>query len=310
MISIFSLAKGSVYISIEDIWLAIFKQGEEINQTIIWELRLPRLLASLLVGSSLGMSGALLQGMLMNGLASPYLLGISAGAGLVIVFFISFGFLQSFIPFAAWLGAILTTLIVFILSKDGNKIVVERLVLGGVAISSLFGAIQATLLLQVEDGRIQAALNWLIGSLNARGWQEINFVALPILIALFSGLFLSRQLNLLSLGDELSTSLGNSLFRSRCIIGAIATLLTACAVSIGGLIGFIGLIVPHFSRLLIGNDFKYILPFSALIGALTLSSADLLSRLGPIEIPVGIVTALVGAPVFMIILYKKTGYKK
>ena len=310
MISLLSLAKGSVYISIEDIWLAIIKQGEEINQTIIWELRLPRLLASLLVGSSLGMSGALLQGMLKNGLASPYLLGISAGSGLVIVFFISFGLIQSFIPFAAWMGAILTTLIVFVLSKDGNKIVVERLVLGGVAISSLFGAIQATLLLQVEDGRIQAALNWLIGSLNARGWQEINFAALPILIALSLGLFLSRQLNLLSLGDELSMSLGNSLFRSRCLIGAVATLLTACAVSIGGLIGFIGLIVPHFSRLLIGNDFKYILPFSALIGALTLSSADLLSRLGPIEIPVGIVTALVGAPVFMIILYKKTGYKK
>ena len=310
MISVLSLAKGPVYISIEDIWLAIIKQGEEINQTIIWELRLPRLLASLLVGSSLGMSGALLQGMLKNGLASPYLLGISAGSGLVIVFFISFGLIQSFIPFAAWMGAILTTLIVFVLSKDGNKIVVERLVLGGVAISSLFGAIQATLLLQVEDGRIQAALNWLIGSLNARGWQEINFAALPILIALSLGLFLSRQLNLLSLGDELSMSLGNSLFRSRCLIGAVATLLTACAVSIGGLIGFIGLIVPHFSRLLIGNDFKYILPFSALIGALTLSSADLLSRLGPIEIPVGIVTALVGAPVFMIILYKKSGYKK
>jgi len=310
IISILSLAKGSVYISVEDIWLAIIKQGEEINQTIIWELRLPRLLASLLVGSSLGMSGALLQGMLKNGLASPYLLGISAGSGLVIVFFISFGLMQSFIPLAAWMGAILTTLIVFVLSKDGNKIVVERLVLGGVAISSLFGAIQATLLLQVEDGRIQAALNWLIGSLNARGWQEINFAALPILIALFIGLFLSRQLNLLSLGDELSMSLGNSLFRSRCLIGAVATLLTACAVSIGGLIGFIGLIVPHFSRLLIGNDFKYILPFSALIGGLTLSSADLISRLGPIEIPVGIVTALVGAPVFMFILYKKTGYKK
>ncbi len=310
MISIFSLAKGSVYISIEDIWLAIIKQGEEINQTIIWELRLPRLICSLLVGSALGMSGALLQGMLKNGLASPYLLGISAGSGLVIVFFISFGLLQSFIPFAAWLGAIFTTLIVFILSKEGNKIVVERLVLGGVAISSLFGAIQATLLLQVEDGRIQAALNWLIGSLNARGWEEINFTALPILIALLMGLFLSRQLNLLSLGDELSVSLGNSLFRSRCLIGAIATLLAACAVSIGGLIGFIGLIVPHFSRLIIGYDFKYILPLSALIGALTLSSADFISRLGPVEIPVGIVTALIGAPIFMLILYKRTGYKK
>ena len=286
--------------------MAIFKNGDQINQTIIWELRLPRLLASLLVGSSLGMSGALLQGMLRNGLASPYLLGISAGSGLVIVFFISFGLVQSFIPFAAWIGAILTTLIVFVLSKDGNKIVVERLVLGGVAISSLFGAIQASLLLQVEDGRIQAALNWLIGSLNARGWQEIRLTFLPILIALLIGIFLSKQLNLLSLGDDLSVSLGTSLIRSRCLIGAVATLLAACAVSIGGLIGFIGLIVPHFSRLLIGNDFKYILPFSALIGALTLSIADLVSRLGPIEIPVGIVTALIGAPIFMIILYKKT----
>jgi len=301
-----SLSKGSVFISNKDIWMAIFKNGDQINQTIIWELRLPRLLASLLVGSSLGMSGALLQGMLRNGLASPYLLGISAGSGLVIVFFISFGLVQNFIPFAAWIGAILTTLIVFVLSKDGNKIVVERLVLGGVAISSLFGAIQASLLLQVEDGRIQAALNWLIGSLNARGWQEIRLTFLPILISLLIGLFLSRQLNLLSLGDDLSVSLGTSLIRSRCLIGAVATLLAACAVSIGGLIGFIGLIVPHFSRLLIGNDFKYILPFSALIGALTLSIADLVSRLGPIEIPVGIVTALIGAPVFMIILYKKT----
>ena len=308
--SIFSLSKGSVFIPNKDIWLAIFQKGNQINQTIIWELRLPRLIASLLVGSSLGMSGALLQGMLRNGLASPYLLGISAGSGLVIVFFISFGLIQTFISLAAWIGAILTTLIVFVLSKDGNKIVVERLVLGGVAISSLFGAIQASLLLQAEDGRIQAALNWLIGSLNARGWQEIKFTALPILIALFIGLFLYRQLNLLSLGDDLSVSLGNSLIRSRCLIGAIATLLAACAVSIGGLIGFIGLIVPHFSRLLIGNDFKFILPFSALIGALTLSSADLVSRLGPIEIPVGIVTALLGAPVFMIILYKRTNYKK
>ena len=304
------MSKGSVFIPNNEIWLAIFQKGDQINQTIIWELRLPRLISSLLVGSSLGMSGALLQGMLKNGLASPYLLGISAGSGLVIVFFISFGFIQTLIPFAAWIGAILTTLIVFVLSKDGNKIVVERLVLGGVAISSLFGAIQASLLLQAEDGRIQAALNWLIGSLNARGWQEIKFTALPILIALFVGLFLYRQLNLLSLGDELSVSLGTSLLRSRCLIGAIATLLAACAVSIGGLIGFIGLIVPHFSRLLIGNDFKYILPLSAVIGALTLSSADLLSRLGPIEIPVGIVTALFGAPVFMIILYRRKNYKK
>ena len=309
MISIFSLSKGSVYISIEDIWLAIFRRGEEINQTIIWDLRLPRLISSLLVGSALGMSGALLQGMLKNGLASPYLLGISAGSGLVIVAFITFGLAQIFIPIAAWLGAIFTTLIVFTLSKSGNKISIERLILVGVAISSLFGAIQATLLLQAEDGRIQSALTWLIGSLNSRGWNEIRITWIPILFSIMLSLLLARQLNLLSLGDELSMSLGNSLFRSRCLIGAIATLLAASAVAIGGLIGFIGLIVPHFSRLLIGSDYKFILPLSALIGGLTLSTADLIARSGPIEMPVGIVTSLIGAPIFIIILYKRSTKK-
>ena len=306
MISIFSLSKGSVYISIEDIWLAIFRRGEEINQTIIWDLRLPRLISSLLVGSALGMSGALLQGMLKNGLASPYLLGISAGSGLVIVAFITFGLAQIFIPIAAWLGAIFTTLVVFTLSKSGNRISIERLILGGVAVSSLFGAIQATLLLQAEDGRIQSALTWLIGSLNSRGWNEIRITWIPILFSIILSLLLARQLNLLSLGDELSMSLGNSLFRSRCLIGAIATLLAASAVAIGGLIGFIGLIVPHFSRLLIGSDYKFILPLSALIGGLTLSTADLIARSGPIEMPVGIITSLIGAPIFIIILYKRS----
>ena len=309
-VSFLSLAKGSVYISINDIWLAIFQKGELINQTIIWELRLPRLLASLLVGSSLGMSGALLQGMLRNGLASPYLLGISAGSGLVIVSIITFGFAQIFIPIASWLGAILTTLIVYFLAKRGNKISIERLILGGVAVSSLFGAIQATLLLQAEDGRIQAALTWLIGSLNARGWDEIKITWMPIFIALIVGILLSRQLNLLSLGEELSISLGNSLFRSRCLIGATATLLAASAVAIGGLIGFIGLVVPHFSRLLVGNDYKYVLPFSALIGGLTLSTADLVARLGPIEFPVGIITSLLGAPIFIAILYNRSSIKR
>ena len=309
IVSIFSLSKGTVPISDKDIWLAIFKKGEELNQTIIWELRLPRLIASLLVGSSLGMSGALLQGMLKNGLASPYLLGISAGSGLVIVAFITFGFSQIFIPIASWSGAILTTLLVFILAKSANKISIERLILGGVAISSLFGAIQATLLLQSEDGRIQAALTWLIGSLNSRGWNEIRITWIPILLALLISLLLARQLNLLSLGDELSMSLGNSLLRSRCIIGAVATLLAASAVSIGGLIGFIGLIVPHFSRLLIGNDYKYVLPFSALVGGLTLSTADLIARSGPVEVPVGIVTSLLGAPIFIFILYRRSSKK-
>ena len=305
LIVIISLSSGSVELSSQEIIKAFFREGDITNQIIFWELRLPRLIASLLVGSALGMSGALLQGMLRNGLASPYLLGISAGSGLVIVLMISMGLWFSWIPIAAWLGAIFTTFIVYFLARSGGSISVERLILGGVALSSLFGAIQSMLLLQTEDGRVQAALTWLIGSLNSRGWSEIKLAGPPILFALVMALLLSRQLNLLGLGEELSVGLGNSLFRSRCLIGASATLLAASSVSVGGLIGFVGLIVPHAVRYLFGTDYRLVLPFSALLGALTLSTADLIARSGSIEFPVGIITSLLGAPIFIALLYQR-----
>ena len=305
LVIILSLSRGSVELSTNEIIRAFLRQGDATNQIILWELRLPRLIASLLVGAALGMSGALLQGMLRNGLASPYLLGISAGSGLVIVLMISMGLWFSWIPIAAWLGAILTTFIVYFLARSGGSISVERLILGGVALSSLFGAIQSMLLLQTEDGRVQAALTWLIGSLNSRGWSEIKLAGPPIVFALIMALLLSRQLNLLGLGDELSVGLGNSLFRSRCLIGASATLLAASSVSVGGLIGFVGLIVPHAVRFLFGTDYRLVLPFSALLGALTLSTADLIARSGNIEFPVGIITSLLGAPIFIVLLYQR-----
>ena len=305
LVIVLSLSRGSVELSSEEIFKAFLRQGDITNQIIFWDLRLPRLIASLLVGSALGMSGALLQGMLRNGLASPYLLGISAGSGLVIVLLISMGLWLSWIPIAAWIGAIITTLIVYLLAKSGTSISVERLILAGVALSSLFGSIQSMLLLQTEDGRVQAALTWLIGSLNSRGWSEIKLAGPPILLALIMALLLSRQLNLLGLGDELSVGLGNSLFRSRCLIGATATLLAASSVSVGGLIGFVGLIVPHAVRFLFGTDYRLVLPFSGLLGALTLSTADLIARSGSIEFPVGIITSLLGAPIFIALLYQR-----
>ena len=305
LVVILSLSRGSVELSNEEILKAFLRHGDITNQVIFWELRLPRLIASLLVGSALGMSGALLQGMLRNGLASPYLLGISAGSGLVIVLLISLGLWLSWIPIAAWIGAIFTTLVVYFLAKSGTSISVERLILAGVALSSLFGSIQSMLLLQTEDGRVQAALTWLIGSLNSRGWAEIKLAGPPIVFALVMGLLLSKQLNLLGLGDELSVGLGNSLFRSRCLIGASATLLAASSVSVGGLIGFVGLIVPHATRFLFGSDYRVVLPFSALLGAFTLSAADLIARSGSIELPVGIITSLLGAPIFIFLLYRR-----
>ena len=306
VILMLSLTQGAVTLSRSELWLAALRQGEPSHQTILWELRMPRVLAALLVGSALGMAGALLQGMLRNGLASPFLLGISAGAGLVVVGLVSLGVWQAWTPLGAWLGAIATTLVVYLLARTGGGVSVERLILGGLAFSSLFGAMQSMLLLLSRDGRVQAALTWLIGSLNGRGWREVTVAGPAILAALALGCLLSRQVNLLSLGDELAVGLGVSLTRSRCLIGATAALLAASAVSVAGLVGFVGLIVPHGVRLLVGTDYRLILPFSALGGALLLSTADLAARSGSVELPVGIVTALLGAPVFIAILYQRS----
>ncbi|MGV0028475.1 FecCD family ABC transporter permease [Phormidesmis priestleyi] len=303
---VIALAHGAVQLNPAEVWQALLHQGDPTHQTIIWDLRLPRILAALVVGAALGMSGALLQGMLRNGLADPFVLGISAGAGLVAIAFITLGILQAWIPLAAWIGAIITAALVYLLGYTGSGISTERLILGGVAFSSLFGAVQATLLLMAEDGRVQAALNWLIGSLNGRGWTELNAVAPYIAIALLIGCSFGRLINVLNLGDELAVGLGISVSRSRLFIGAIATLLTASAVSMTGLIGFVGLVVPHGVRLLVGTDYRWVLPLSAIAGAWVLTFADLLARLGTVELPVGAVTALLGSPLFIWLLYRRS----
>lgn len=300
-----SLTNGSVALTWPELVAAALRQGDTVNQTILWDLRLPRVLAALMVGMALGLAGALLQGMLRNGLASPFLLGISAGAGLMVVLVVGVGLLQIWVPLGAWLGAVVTTLLVYLLARTGTTISVERLILGGVAFSSFFGAMQSLMLLMSPDGQIQAALNWLIGSLNGRGWTEVTLVGPGILVASVVGCLLARQVNLLSLGDDLATGLGTSLLRSRCLIGAVATLLAAGAVSIAGLVGFVGLIVPHGVRLLVGTDYRLVLPFSAFGGALVLSAADLIARTGPVELPVGVVTAMLGAPVFIWLLHRR-----
>lgn len=299
-----SLSQGAVPMSLSEIWNSLLHKGDPLKQTIIWDLRIPRIIASMLVGAALGMSGALLQGMLRNSLADPFILGISAGAGLVAIAMIVLQLWTGWIPLAAWLGAIITSTIVIFLGRGKGGIRVERLILGGVAISSLLGAVQTTLLLLAEDARVQQALNWLIGSLNGRGWSEIKIAAPYMLAALLVGCLLARSVNVLALGDDLAVGLGVSLLRSRILIGAIATLLAAGAVSIAGLVGFVGLVVPHGVRLLVGTDYRLCLPLSALGGAWLLTFADLISRLGAVELPVGAVTALLGSPVFIWLLYR------
>jgi iron complex transport system permease protein len=300
-----SLSLGAEPIALNQLWQALLHRGDPLYQTIVWELRLPRIIAGLVVGAALGMSGALLQGLLRNSLADPFILGISSGAGLVAIALFTLGILQAWIPLLSWIGAVVTALLVYLLGRTATGISVERLILGGVAVSAMLGAVQTTLLLLAEDSRIQAALNWLIGSLNGRGWSDIQIAVPYIVVSLVLGCFLSRSVNLLGLGDELAVGLGVSLTRSRLLIGGVATLLAASAVSISGLIGFVGLVVPHGVRLVAGTDYRWVLPLSALGGAWVLTVADLLARLGSVELPVGTVTALLGSPLFGWLLYRR-----
>jgi iron complex transport system permease protein len=300
-----SLCQGSVPLTLDEVWQALNHQGLAQHQTIVWDLRLPRILAAALVGSALGMSGGLLQGMLRNSLADPFVLGISAGAGLVAIGCITFSISTLYLPLGAWLGAMGTAAIVYILGYRAGTITVERLLLAGIAISSLFGALQTMLLLLNDESRLQSALNWLVGSLNGRGWSNVQVAAPYVMAGLLAGCGLGRSINLLGLGDELATSLGVSLVRTRIAIGLVASLLAGSAVSVAGLIGFIGLIVPHGIRMLVGNDYRWLLPLSAIGGALVLTLADLLARIGAIEFPVGVVTALFGSPVFIWLLYQR-----
>ncbi len=303
---VLSVMNGPVNIEYSELIKALFREGNSTHELIVWDLRLPRVLAASLVGASLGMSGAMLQGMLKNSLASPFLLGISAGSGLVIILMLTLGVWQVWFPFGAWLGAIITTICVYMFACKDNSVSLERLILGGVAISSLFGAIQSILLLQAQDGKIQSALTWLIGSLNNRGWNDIAYVWPLVLLGLLTGCFLSKRINLLSLGDDLAMGLGTSVIRSRLLIGSCAALLAACAVSIAGLVGFIGLIVPHGVRFFVGDDNRSVLPLSAILGALVLTSADYIAKSGSVEIPVGVITALIGSPAFIILLYRRS----
>lgn len=300
-----SLVKGSVSLSPSELTDALLRRGRLSHQVIIWELRLPRIAAAALVGSSLGLAGGLMQGLLRNSLATPYLLGVSAGAGLVAASLIVLGVSAIYIPAGAWFGAIGAALLVYGLAWSQGQIAIDRLILGGVALNSLLGALQTTLIVLSDDSQIQQAFNWLVGSLNGRGWSQVNAAAPYLLLALLVGCLLGRSLNLLNLGDDMALGLGLSLGRSRLLIGATATLLAAGAASIGGLIGFVGLIVPHGVRLFVGSDYRLSLPLSALGGAIVLILADWVARLGAIELPVGAVMALMGSPVFLLLLYRR-----
>ena len=276
--------------------------------TIVVQLRLPHTILIALAGAALAASGAAYQGLFQNPLADPYLIGVASGAGLGAVLAMSanwpdnlFGFFS--IPVAAFVGASLTVIIVYRLARFGNVLSTTNLILAGVAVGSFASALTSFIMLRSE-GEVRRAIAWLLGGSTISGWPPV-IASLPYIILSLSILIASgHALNVLQFGDEQAQQLGLPVERVKIVIILTASLATATAVAFTGVIGFIGLIVPHLVRILWGPDYRHLIPLSILGGATALLIADLLARtlIAPQEIPIGIITALAGAPFFLWVL--------
>lgn len=276
--------------------------------TIVVQLRLPHTILIALAGAALAASGAAYQGLFQNPLADPYLIGVASGAGLGAVLAMSanwpdnlFGFFS--IPIAAFVGASLTVIIVYRLARFGNVLSTTNLILAGVAVGSFASALTSFIMLR-SDGEVRRAIAWLLGGSTISGWPPV-IASLPYIILSLGILIASgHALNVLQFGDEQAQQLGLPVERVKIVIILAASLATATAVSFTGVIGFIGLIVPHLIRILWGPNYRHLVPLSILGGATALLIADLLARtlLAPQEIPIGIITALAGTPFFLWVL--------
>jgi len=296
---------GTIHITISQIFDTIGGNHESIQNKVIWNIRLPRMILAALVGVNLALSGAILQGVMKNPLADPGIIGISSGAGLFgILILVVFPQWQKLVPLAAFCGAMLAAVIIYSLAWKGG-IEPTRIILSGVAVSALFSAGISAILVFYSD-RVHGALTFMNGSLSARSWGEVQTILPYTIIGLALVLLFSNKLNILVLGDDVARGLGLNVELTRLVFTALAALLAASAVCVIGLLGFVGLIVPHSIRLILGNDYRYMFPASALMGAVLVMFSDTFARtiLSPTEIPVGIVMAVLGVPFFLYLLRK------
>ena len=311
-----SLAIGSVFIPPAELWKILRGVGEETFAIIVWNIRLPRTVLIALAGAALGGSGAAYQGLFRNPLADPFLIGVASGAGLGAVIAMSIQWPYSFvglmaIPLAAFLAALLTVIVVYQLARVGRTVPTTNLILAGVAFSSFATSLTSFLMIR-STSEVRRALGWLLGGISLAGWDSVLSL-IPYLVIGFGGLLLSgHALNLMQFGDDQAQQMGLNVSRARAVILAAASLTTAAAVAFAGIIGFIGLVVPHIVRMWFGADYRRVIPLSILGGASALLISDVIARvvLAPQELPVGIVTALAGAPFFLWVLRraKNQGY--
>ena len=301
-----SAAKGSVDIPLGEILTSLGGAHDTAHAQILWNIRLPRTIVAALVGINLALSGAILQAILRNPLADPHIIGISSGAGLAGIFvMLVFPGHEAFVTPAAFLGAMAAAVAIYLLAwKNGIRPI--RIILAGVAVSAFLGAGISALMIFYSD-RVHGALMWMVGGLSARSWPQVDMIFPYTIVGLVLALAFSRKLNILLLGDEIARSLGLRVEVTRLLLTAIAALLAASAVAVVGLLGFVGLIVPHAARLLVGSDYRFLLPASALLGAAVVTLSDTFARtaFAPVELPVGILMAVLGAPFFLFLLRRE-----
>jgi len=292
---------GSVNLGWGQWWNALLDPGSEFGD-LVWRLRLPRAAAAWTVGALLSLSGCLMQVLLRNPLADPYILGVSGGASFAALLGMTLGVSAALLPALAWSGALVSILLVFSLARGEGPWSGTRLLLTGVVTASGWAALISLLLTLGPDGSLRGMLFWLIGDLS---YARLPYWALAILVTIFLVcLGMARSLNVLAMGETTARLLGEPTRKLLWVVYLLASVLTATAVSIAGNIGFVGLIVPHLMRLLVGSDHRVLFPAAAMFGGLFLVFSDTLARtvLAPRQLPVGVVTALLGVPLFLLLL--------
>lgn len=323
---VISLLIGSVQISPNEIFVIIGKHlgfnGNIGNSSsfdaIIWNIRLPRVLLAFFVGASLALAGAAFQGLLRNPLVDPYTIGVSSGAslGAVIVLFlqIQFGFLGNFtLPIVSICASLFSLLLVFGITKiSSTSFANETIILTGIILNSFIGALVTFLIATAEQDSFRQIMFWLMGSVSMRNWGHVGLIVPFFIVATVVILFHYRELNTLALGEEAAYYIGVNVKHKRIYVLTAAAVLTGAAVAVSGAIGFVGLVIPHLVRLLVGSNHKHVLPFSLLIGGTFLVLADMLARtvISPSELPIGVVTAFIGAPIFGFLLVKQRLHRK
>ena len=302
---ILSISAGAVKIPLQEILNVFLGGGSETSRTIILNLRLPRAIESAIVGMGLSVVGTFFQGLLRNPMADPYVLGISSGAafGATIAIILGLGIFG--LSFMAFVTSLITVFFVYTISRTGTRVSMTTMLLAGIAISAFMSAIISLMMLLNHD-EFSRIVFWTMGGFSLINWNSVVFSTPIIIIGSFMMYVFSRDVNAILTGEEVAEHLGVNTELVKKIILVTGSLVTATAVSVGGIIGFVGLIVPHISRLIVGPDNRVLVPFSAISGAIFLTFADLLARviLKPMEIPIGIITAAFGGPFFLYLLIK------